>query len=71
LHLYVAAEGVPVLGLHAELVPDDALCHLEELDRFGVDFIDEGISLKESDGGLHIHFAGITLASQIELNHWD
>lgn len=71
LNHYITAERVSVLTLHAEFVVHHTLGHLEELDRFGVGLFDEAITLEDSNGWLNIDLAGVTLTSQIELNHWD
>jgi len=42
-----------------------------ELDVLGVLVVDVGVSFEVAIGWLHFDFAGVTLASQVELDHGD
>jgi hypothetical protein len=59
-----------VLALKSQHVPHLALADLPELNVLAVFVIDVCVTLKLYVRRLDFNFAGVTLATEVELNHW-
>lgn len=71
LCLDIDFKRAPVLAFEAQLVADLAFTSLLQDDILTVLVIDVGVSLEQAVAGLDLNLARISLASQIELDHWD
>jgi hypothetical protein len=59
-----------VLALKSQRVPYLPLADFSEQDILAVLVVDISVSLKIDVGRLYFNFAGVTLTTEVELNHW-
>jgi len=60
-----------ILLFHAQLVLDKSFCQLADFDLLVVLLVDEEVSFKHCNGRFALDTAGVSLASQVEHDHWD